>query len=532
MQNWWQNLGKMRVVQSIHLLHSTGIFFRAFQGRHLTLVGSILDLLVSFVDAKTKLDHPVDSLRVHGRLLKSKAGGEKGSLEEQHNQVLHRLVALVRFNPLSQILHNAVIRIDLKVLLSGHVPHGGGVSQSLGLHNPLHVCSPTVLRSDDAARRGDKSVRDNHLLNLLVQNVLHHLAEPRELLLVRLSFLLFLFIFRQFKTLLGDRDKVLPLILLQLLDNILVDGLSHVDNLKTTLLETFDERGRRHDIFGLSSDVVNVLLVLLHPGHVVPKTCEFVPRGRGVVPQESSQLLTIRRVLMNAKLQVLAELFIELLEVVLVLSHLLDQLHHLLHQVLPDHLEDLVLLEHFSRNIKGQILAVNDALDEVEVLGDEVFTVVHDEHPPDVQLDVVLGFPLALEEVEGRPLRYKKEGFELQLTFHAEMFNSKMLLPVVGQGLVELGVFFAGYVVSVPCPDRLGLVQLLLLRVLLLDGLLLRLLLSFSIPIFSNIFNLRLIFLSFLLLLLTLFGFFFFFVVVRHFSILLLLHGELDRITQ
>ena len=27
-------------------------------------------LLVSFVDAKTKLDHPVDSLRVHGRLLR------------------------------------------------------------------------------------------------------------------------------------------------------------------------------------------------------------------------------------------------------------------------------------------------------------------------------------------------------------------------------------------------------------------------------------------------------------------------------
>merc|ERR1719370_1104445 len=407
MQNRWQNLGKMRVVQSVHLLHSTGIFFSAFQGRHLTLVGSILDLLVSFVDAKTQLDHPVDSLRVHGRLLKSKTGGEKGSLEEQHDQVLHRLVTLVRLNPLSQVLHNAVIRIDLKVLLSGHVPHGGGVSQSLSLHNPLHVCSPTVLRRDYAARRGDKSVGDNYLLDLLVQNVLHHLAQPRELLLVRLSFLLFLFILGQFQALLGDGDKVLPLILLQLLDNILVDRLSHVDNLKTTLLKTFDERGRRHDIFGLSSDVVDVLLVLLHPSHIVAKTCEFIPRGRGVVPQKSSQLLTIRRVLMNAKLQVLAELFIELLKVVLVLSHLLDQLHHLLHQVLPDHLEDLVLLEHFSRNIKGQILAVNDALDEVEILGDEVFTVVHDKHPPDVQLDVVLGFPLAFEQVEGRPLRYK-----------------------------------------------------------------------------------------------------------------------------
>ena len=114
--------------------------------------------------------------------LKSKARGEKGSLEEQHNQVLHRLVALVRFNPLSQVLHckvmcktrntdresiemnyrdqilheertNAVIRVDLKVLLSGHIPHGGGVSQSLGLHDPFHVRSPTILERPSLIRK-------------------------------------------------------------------------------------------------------------------------------------------------------------------------------------------------------------------------------------------------------------------------------------------------------------------------------------------------------------------------------------------
>ena len=55
--------------------------------------------------------------------------------------------------------------------------------------------------------------------------------------------------------------------------------------------------------------------------------------------------------------------------------------------------------------------------------------------------------------------------------------DSKMVLPVVGEGLVEFGVFIRGDVVSVTGPQGLDLVQLLLLCELLLDGLLLLLLL-------------------------------------------------------
>ena len=82
-----------------YLLHPTGVFLGAFQGRHITLVSGVLhlfnliiykcchegsddekfqeamtpkhhtNLLVSFIDAETKLDHPVNSLGVNGRLL-------------------------------------------------------------------------------------------------------------------------------------------------------------------------------------------------------------------------------------------------------------------------------------------------------------------------------------------------------------------------------------------------------------------------------------------------------------------------------
>ena len=120
---------------------------------------------------------------------------------------------------------------------------------------------------------------------------------------------------------------------------------------------------------------MNILLVLLHSGDVVAEGALLVPAGGGEEPQEAGQLLPVGRVFVDAKLQVLAELLIELLEVVLVLADLLQQLHHLLDPVLPYDLEDLVLLEHLPGDVKGHVLAVHDALDEVEVLWDGLLAV-------------------------------------------------------------------------------------------------------------------------------------------------------------
>jgi molybdopterin-guanine dinucleotide biosynthesis protein len=76
---------------------------------------------------------------------------------------------------------------------------------------------------------------------------------------------------------------------------------------------------------------------------------------------------------------------------------------------LSDNLEDLVLLEGLSRDVKGKVLRVDDSSDKVEVLGDQVLAVVHDEDSSDVELDVV-ALLLGLEEVKGSPegVRVKK----------------------------------------------------------------------------------------------------------------------------
>ena len=103
---------------------------------------------------------------------------------------------------------------------------------------------------------------------------------------------------------------------------------------------------------------------------------------------------------MDTELDVLAKGLVELLEVVLVLGDLADHIHALLDDVLADDLEDLVLLEGLTRDVEREILRVDDTLDKVEVLGDQVLAVVHDEDTADVELDVV-ALLLGLKEIEG-----------------------------------------------------------------------------------------------------------------------------------
>ncbi len=156
----------------------------------------------------------------------------------------------------------------------------------------------------------------------------------------------------------------------------------------------------------------------------------------GVESEELGELGTVGSVLVDTELDVLAKGLVELGEGVLVLSDLGDHLHGLLDNVLPDDLQDLVLLQSLTRDVEWQILRVDDTLDEVEVLWDEVLAVVHDEDTTNVELDVV-ALLLGLEEVEWSSLGDEQDGLELELTLNGEVLDSKVVLPVVGECLVE-----------------------------------------------------------------------------------------------
>lgn len=98
-------------------------------------------------------------------------------------------------------------------------------------------------------------------------------------------------------------------------------------------------------------------------------------------------------------------------------------------------------------------------LDEVEILRNEVLAVVHDEDAADIELDVV-ALLLGLKEIERRALGHKQDGTELKLTLDREVLDGKVVLPIIGERLVEARVLLGLDVLWVSCPDGLRFVKL------------------------------------------------------------------------
>ena len=142
-----------------------------------------------------------------------------------------------------------------------------------------------------------------------------------------------------------------------------------------------------------------------------------------MIAQELCQLLPVLAIFVDAQFQILGELFVELLVVVLVFCNFIEELKALFDKVLANHLQDLALLQHLSGDVQGQVFRVNYASDKVEVLWNQLFAVVHDEHSSHVQLDVVLDLAV-LKQVKRCPLWYKQKGSKLELPLNREVFHS------------------------------------------------------------------------------------------------------------
>ena len=461
------NTRKDQLKDLVNLLHG-GL---AGGGSGSSLLGGLLLAgLGLLVDVETQRHELVDALGEAGGLLDGEAGDEQGGLEQQLGDGLDGTVTLaVGLDLLAELLDDGRLGGDLKGLLGGHVGAHGGVTEGLGLHDTLHVGGPAELAGTDGAGGADELVGDDDLLDLVAEDVLEALGQALELLLLLLALGLLLLGLLELEVL-SDVDELLAVELLQLGEGVLIDGVDEEEDLKVLLLEAVEEGGAGDGLEGLAGDVVHLLLVLGHAGDVVGEGGHLVAGLGGVVAQQLGQGLAVLGVLVHTKLDVLAEGAVELVELLAVLSDLGEELEGLLDDVLADDLHDLVLLQGLTGQVEGQVLRVDDTLDEAEPLGDEVGGVVGDEDAADVKLDVVLGL-LGLEEVEGGTLGDVEDGAELELTLDGEVLDGQVVLPVVGERLVEGGVLLLGDVGGVASPDGLGLVQLLLLDLALLDGL-------------------------------------------------------------
>merc|ERR1712046_570259 len=127
-----------------------------------------------------------------------------------------------------------------------------------------HVGGPAVLASNQAAGGGSQTVCDHNLLRLVAEHLLNQLAEVLARSLLLLELLLLVLGLLEVETLLGDSDKLLAIVLLELLHSVLIDGVRQVQHLVATLLELLNEWSGLHCLLGLTSNVVDILLLLLH----------------------------------------------------------------------------------------------------------------------------------------------------------------------------------------------------------------------------------------------------------------------------
>merc|ERR1712072_456950 len=97
------------------------------------------------------------------------------------------------------------------------------------------------------ARGVHEAVGDDDLHDLVPEDVLHEAAEGLKLRLDLLLLLLILGLL-ELQALLGAADELVPVVLLELLHGVLVDGVDHEEHLEAPLLEALDEGGILHGL--------------------------------------------------------------------------------------------------------------------------------------------------------------------------------------------------------------------------------------------------------------------------------------------
>jgi len=183
--------------------------------------------------------------------------------------------------------------------------------------------------------------------------------------------------------------------------------------------------------------------MLGHASNIVSQRRGVIPALSRVEAEKLGKGRAVLGILVNTKFNVLAKGSVELVELLTILGDLVEHFKSLLDNVFLDNLQDLVLLESLTRQVEWEILRIDDSLDETKPFRNQIGTVVSNEYTADVELDVVLG-ALSLKQVERSALRDEKDSTEFKLTLNREMLDSKMIFPVVGQRLVEAGIFLSG----------------------------------------------------------------------------------------
>ncbi len=202
-----------------------------------------------------------------------------------------------------------------------------------------------------------QALADHRLGNLLLEQVLLEPLLQRLKLLVELRLPFLALLAAQVEAVLGDVLELLAIKVGNGADGVLVDGVRQVEHLVALLQEALHKGRGGHLGDARPGDVVDGPLLLLHSLHVRLQAGELVERGRGAEAKELREASSVRRVLNDAQLDVGAVLLPEGL--VIGLADLLQHVQHLADQLLANHLQQLVLLQHLSTDVQRKVVRVH-----------------------------------------------------------------------------------------------------------------------------------------------------------------------------
>lgn len=138
-----------------------------------------------------------------------------------------------------------------------------------------------------------------NLFDLVSEDFLDEFAESFIGGLLLFEFLLLVFSLIKVESFLGARLELLSIEVLELLDDIFVNGVNHVDDFIVSLLKSLNEGRLVNGSSALSSDEEDVLLSFLHSGAILFEGDQLLARLAGVESEEFAQLGSIGTVLVD-----------------------------------------------------------------------------------------------------------------------------------------------------------------------------------------------------------------------------------------
>ena len=350
---------------------------------------------------------------------------------------------------MSERLDELVLRVDLEDGLL-HRDLAAGPHEQL-----LQVRPHVTLIGDEHAGAVGEAARQPHLFELLLEAD-PQVGDERAQLLFFLGRGLFLFgrglalgglELGRGEVALVDGAQLLARELLQALGDPLIDRLDKQQHIELALAQRLDVRAGLDKLPRGAGDEIDLVLALGHLGQVVAKRDPLVGRGVQAAPQRHlGDLLAVRRVEEQALFDDAAKLVPELaVGLRLLLFDALELLEDLLHQLLLDGADDLILLQDFPRDIERQIIGVNHAAHKAQPRRKQLLGVIEDEHPAHIQLHAA---PLVAvhRQIKGRLGRNVEDRLELvgSVKRQVQVGERVALDKAAGELLVEVLVLVGG----------------------------------------------------------------------------------------